>query len=78
MSSDWKTIDLPAGCRLLKAHSFTLMISGDTYDLEVDEYSNGKYTGHGEHSTDESSVVASVHGNSVKECLERLITNIKA
>ena len=77
MSSDWKTLSLPKGAKLLKSHTFSYMFRGDTFELEVDEYSNGDYFGHGEHATDESSVIESVTGDSVKNCLENLIKEIK-
>ncbi|MEZ4741275.1 MAG: hypothetical protein R3B45_02320 [Bdellovibrionota bacterium] len=73
---DWKKIKIPAGHRLLKAHTFMYMAGGATYRLEVDEYADGKFAGHGEHASDESQQLSSVIGTSVEECLQALVDGI--
>ena len=74
---DWKKAKVPVGCRMFKAHSFTFMHKGVTYHLAVDEYNDGTFTGHGEHSTDKNLVIESVNGTSLPECLESLINKIE-
>ena len=74
---NWKKIPVPEGTKLFKVHNFTLMVKGTTYHLEVDEFADGSYTGHGEHSTDKSSVLASVSGASVEDCVATLLKNAK-
>ena len=76
--SEWKTVAVPVGNKLFKSHSYTYMHAGTTYNLEVDEFSDGTYSGHGEHSTDKSSVVESVAGASIAECLQKLIDRIQS
>ena len=73
---DWKKTRIPAGTKLFMVHSFTYMTKGRTFILEVDEFSDGTFTGHGEQSTDRSHVVESVSGKTVSECLEALIKRI--
>lgn len=73
---DWKKTRLATGSRLFMVHSFTYMAKGRTFILEVDEFSDGTFTGHGEQSTDRSHVVESVNGRSVQDCLEALIKRI--
>jgi hypothetical protein len=53
------------------------MIKGVTYHLEVDEFADGTFIGHGEHSTDKNSLLESVNGKSVQECLDALIKKAK-
>ena len=72
----WKSVSLPTGAKLFKSHNFTYMKGGTTYILEVDEFADGSCSGHGEHSTDKSSVVQSVAGSSIEDCLKSLIKNI--
>jgi hypothetical protein len=72
----WKSVPLPSGSKLFKSHNFTYMKGGTTFILEVDEFADGSCSGHGEHSTDKSSLVQSVSGSSVEECLKNLIENI--
>ena len=76
--SDWCSVNVPNGSKIFKSHSFTFMHGGNTYVLEIDEYSDGTFSGHGEHSTDKSSVIESVSGSSTKECLEKLIGRIES
>ena len=72
----WKSLTLESGAKLFKSHNFTYMKGGATYALEVDEFADGSFSGHGEHSTDKSNLVQSVSGNSIDECLKNLIDNI--
>lgn len=73
---DWKQANIGAG-KLFKVHNFTYMFKGTTYHIEIDEFANGTYSGHGEHSTDKSSVLESVSGTSAKDCLDALIKKIE-
>ena len=73
---DWKKAKIPSGGRLFKVHNFTFMRKGVTYHLEVDEYNDGAFTGHGEHSTDKNLMIESVSATSVTECLEALMSKI--
>ena len=73
---DWEKIKVPGGNRLIKAHSFMYMVEGTTYKIGIDEYSDGKFTGHGEHSSDESQQLSSVVGGTIEECLQSLIDSI--
>jgi hypothetical protein len=74
---DWKKTKIPSGSKLFMVHSFTFMYQGKTYILEIDEFSDGTITGHGEQSTDKSHVLESVSAKSVQECLESLIRKIE-
>lgn len=74
---DWKKVQLPEGTKLFRVHAFTFMHGGSTYHLEIDEFSSGTFTGHGEHSTDKSRVLESVSGSTLEDCLSALIRSIK-
>lgn len=74
---NWKSVAIPEGGKLLKSHGFTFVYKGATYLLDVDEHRDGNFTGHGEHSTDKSNILASVHGATLEECLSQLIARIK-
>ena len=74
---NWKAVAKPDGSKLFKVHTFTFVHKGANYHLEIDESADGAFTGHGEHSTDKNTVLASVTGKSVEECLTSLIKNIK-
>lgn len=74
---DWKSVKVPGGGKLFKVHNFTLMIKGVNYHLEIDEFADGTFIGHGEHSTDKNSLLESVNGSSVQECLTSLTKKIK-
>lgn len=74
---DWKKTKIPDGGKLFKVHNFTFMMKGTTYQLSVDEFSDGTFTGHGEHSTDKNTVLESVSGKSLEECVSTLIKNVK-
>jgi hypothetical protein len=52
------------------------MIKGVTYQFEIDEFSDGSFTGHGEHSTDRNGFVESVSGKSVDDCLNNLVARV--
>ena len=69
----WKKVALPEGAKLFQVHHFTYMHGGTTYHFEVDEFQDGVFTGHGEHSTDRNRVLASVTGKSLDACLTSLI-----
>ena len=73
---EWKSMKLPVGAKLFQVHNFTFMLAGNTYLLEIDEYADGTFAGHGEHSTDKSRVIESVSGKSVKSCLDSLAQRV--
>ena len=74
---DWKKTKLPDGAKLFKVHNFMFMLKGMTYHFEVDEFADGTFTGHGEHSTDKNTVLESVSGRSLEECVSALVTSVK-
>lgn len=74
---DWKSVQIPSGCKVFRVQTFMVMISGKTFSLEIDEYSDGSFTGHGEQTNDDSTVLASVTAKSAEECLNQLISSIK-
>ena len=74
---NWKAVAKPEGAKLLKVHTFTYVFKGANYHLEIDESADGTFTGHGEHSTDKNTVLASVTASSIENCLASLIKNIK-
>jgi hypothetical protein len=74
---NWKMVTMPEGAKLFKVHNFTYMSKGVTYHLEVDEFRDGVFSGHGEHSTDKNTVLESVSGKTLEECLSTLIKSIK-
>jgi hypothetical protein len=74
---DWSKIKIPSGNRILKIHNFMYMRDGNAYELEVDEFSDGKFTGHGEHSSDESQQLNSVVGDTLETCLQALIDDVE-
>jgi hypothetical protein len=73
---NWKNIKISQGSKLFKQHSFMYMHKGVNYILEVDEFHNGTFTGHGESSVDKNFVLESVTGNSIEDCIQNLITKI--
>jgi hypothetical protein len=74
---EWKKVKLPNGAKLFKVHNFNFLHSGVNYNLEVDEYADGTFTGHGEHATDKNNMVESVSGKTINGCLEALIQRIQ-
>lgn len=74
----WKNISLKQGCKLFISHNFTYMSAGQNFSLCVDEYNNGQYIGHGEHSTDKNNVVESITAPTMEGCLESLIAKIES
>jgi len=74
--SDWQKVNIDSGSKLFKVHVFTYMHAGVIYALEINEFSDGTCTGHGEHSTDKSNVVEPVNGPSVRECVQALVDRI--
>ena len=73
---DWKSLSLPEGSRLNRVHQFTFMLKGQTYQFEIDELSDGSFSGHGEHSSDKNFVLSSVSGSSVSDCVNQLIKDV--
>ncbi|MBF0440763.1 MAG: hypothetical protein HQK54_02550 [Oligoflexales bacterium] len=73
---DWKTAKVPQGSKLFKQHNFIYMHKGVTYTLEIDEYHDNSFAGHGENSTDKNFIIESVSGKSVVDCLNGLIQKI--
>lgn len=74
---EWKNVKVPDGAKLFKVHNFTYMIKGVTWHFEIDEFADGSFIGHGEHSTDKNSLLESVNGKSVQECLDALVRKVK-
>ncbi len=72
---DWQMIKIPDGSKLFRIHKFTYMHQGVNYLLEINEMNN-TWIGHGEHATDQNSVIPSVNGNSLEDCLNQLIGKI--
>ena len=73
----WNSIQLPEGGRLFKAHNFTFMYKGSNFTIEVDEFSDGTFSGHAEHARDKNLQIESVSGRSVEHCMEQLIKKIQ-
>lgn len=73
---EWSKVKLPDGCKLFRVHHFTYIFKGTTYLLEINEFSNGVFSGHGQKSIDESSVVDSVSASSLEECLQKMADKI--
>ena len=74
---NWKKLSIPDGAKLFKIHNFTYMHKGVNFHLEVDEYTDGNFSGHGEHSTDKNTVLESVSGKTMEDCVNALIKSIK-
>lgn len=75
--SNWKNIKIPSGSKLFQVHTFNFMYNGVNYIIEIDEFSDGSFTAHGEHSTDKNYVVESVSGNDLLTCLSGMIKKIE-
>lgn len=73
---DWNKVSVSSGGRLNKVHSFTYMLGSDSFRFEIDESSDGSFTGHGEHSTDKNYLLKSVAGSTIEECLQQLIDGL--
>ncbi len=73
---DWNAIKVPEGAKLFKVHNYNYMFKGTNYLIELNEYSDSKWVGHGEHATDKNSVVPTVSGSSKEECLNLLVASI--
>lgn len=74
---EWKSIKLPAGTKLFKIHTFNLIHKGTNFNLEVDEYSDGTFTGHGEQASDQNFFIESVSGKDLAGCLQQLIDRVQ-
>lgn len=72
---DWQKIKIPDGSKLFRIHKFTYMHQGVNYLLEINETGDA-WIGHGEHATDQNSVIPSVNGSSLEDCLNQLIAKI--
>ena len=73
---DWKTLKIPEGSKLFQIHRFNLIHQGVNYVLEINEHGSTNWVGHGEQATDQNIVIQSVNGNSLEECLNKLIDRI--
>ena len=73
---DWKKIKVPAGSKVIRVHHFTYIHKGVNYSLEVDEMSDSRCSGHGEHSKDKNFVIETVSGNTIEECVNHLVEKI--
>ena len=69
----WKDLTIEAGCQLFRLHNFLYLHKGKTYELEINEYSDGRFVGHGEVANDPQSQLPSVNGNSIDECVGKLV-----
>jgi hypothetical protein len=74
---DWKSIKVPAGGKLFKIHNFNYIHKGTNFALEVDEYMDGTFTGHGEQASDQNYFIESVSGKDLGDCLGQLISRIQ-
>ncbi len=74
---DWKKVKTPDGAKIFLVHNFTVMHKGTNYHLEVDEFADGSFSGHGEHSTDKSTLLPSASGKSIEECVSNLLVALK-
>jgi hypothetical protein len=72
-----KKVNIPAGAKLFQVHTYMYMTATATYQLEIQEFADGKCAGHGEHSTDKNQFLHSVSGSSVEDCLQKLIDKTK-
>lgn len=72
---DWQAVKKADGSKLFRIHKFTYMYGGVNYLLEINEAGND-WIGHGEHATDKNSVIPSVNGTSLEDCLNQLIAII--
>ena len=72
---EWQGVNIPEGSKLYRIHKFTYMHGGVNYILEINE-SDGSWIGHGEHATDKNSVVPSVSGKSLEDCVNQLVSSI--
>jgi len=70
-------VKLPSGMKLFRVHHFNLMVKGDNFELEVDEYADGVFSGHAQHSTDKNFMIESTTGSSIEDCLNGLIHKIE-
>lgn len=75
---NWKAIQIPEGSKLFRIHKFTYMHQGVNYLIEVNEMGEGSWIGHGEHSTDQNSVIPSVNGSSLEDCVDQLLRKIES
>ena len=73
---DWNSVKIPEGSKLFRIHRFNLLHHGVNYLLEVNELSPTNWVGHGEQATDQSSVIPSVAGISLEDCMNKLIEKI--
>jgi hypothetical protein len=49
------------------------MGDGNTFEIEIHEFPDGTFTGHGGHSTDDLQQLKSVSKKSLEECLQTLV-----
>lgn len=75
--SDWKSVKVPSGAKLFKVHNFNLMVKGSHFNIEVDEFQDGTFTAHGEHSTDKNSVFEPVNAKTLEDALSAIVAKIQ-
>ena len=73
----WNSVSVPQGSKIFRVHNFTFMFKGANYTLEIDEFPDGTFTGHGEHATDKNLQIESVTGQTLESCLQSLIGKIE-
>lgn len=73
---DWNAMKIPDGSKLFRIHRFTFLHQGVNYLLEINELGKAMWIGHGEHATDQSSVIPTVNGSTLEETLNKLISQV--
>lgn len=73
---DWKGIKIPEGSKLFRIHRFNFLHQGVNYLFEINELGPAMWIGHGEHATDQSSVIPTVNGASIEETINKLIAQV--
>ncbi|MCX6127949.1 MAG: hypothetical protein NTX25_02655 [Proteobacteria bacterium] len=71
---DWKAIKVPDGSKLFKIHRYNYLHQGINFLFEINELGDNMWIGHGEHATDQSSVIPTVNGATLEDCLNKLIS----
>ena len=74
---DWSAVSLPSGSKLFRVHYFTFLHAGSNYVIEVNEFADGTFSGHGEHANDKNLQIEPVNGKNVEECLNGIVKKIE-
>lgn len=73
----WNSIPLPSGSKLFRVHTFNFLHLGVNFLIEIDEFGDGKFSGHAEHANDSSYVIESVSAASLEKCVETIVKKIE-